>query len=60
MHPGIPITDTSYSGKQRKEIWSVWPYGEEEQIKNLVTPKSVFGDPNTRLGFKQRASVIHN
>lgn len=35
MHPGIPIPDTSYSGKQRKEIWSVWPYGEEEQIKKI-------------------------
>lgn len=42
MHPGIPITDTSYSGKQRKEIWSVWPYGEEEQIKKSSDPQVCF------------------
>lgn len=54
MHPGIPITDTSYSGKQRKEIWSVWSHGEEEQIKSLVTPPSLFWGILTQgLGFNE-------
>lgn len=54
--PETPIKGTSHGKKQRREIYSVWPHGEEEQMNRLTDdpplPQVHLGVPDTGFRFK--------